>query len=368
MANPWKRFRDYIDELEEAMRMAGVELEDLERESARRNEKADWRQGQREAVAGQLLAKAHDIPFFAQLLEYAATLAPDQELPPAPGELSPWLDGEQEDRRDSSHRGSPPRASDLDSVPAESQTALDPPLEPSTAAGASLGSAPARLRSAERALCQRTRSLIPVLEELVTPRNASAIVRSAEALGLQEIHFVDRRGKARLNRAVTRKCQNWMDLRWHREPGQLVRELRRRGYTLLAADFGPRSQPLHELSVEGPTAIVLGSEQRGVSAEMREAVDGLFHLPTSGFTSYLNVSVTAGIALHDLDRRLRAAGLRQALPADEQNMIRRAWYALLAGKNEARRLEYARWAEDPPEAAPLTRAVPSREKLREEGG
>jgi tRNA (guanosine-2'-O-)-methyltransferase len=346
MGNHWKRWRDYMDELEEAMRMAGVELHALELESAHRNEREQWKRPQRDARAPQLVAKARDIPFFAELVEHAAELGPHFESPPAPAELDPWPPGVDSLRQDSGAGMQDP--------------ALNSPSSPTG------GDPPARLRNAERALAHRTRSLVPVLEELVSPRNASAIVRSAEALGLQEIHFVDPKGVVQVNQAVTRMCQRWMDLRWHRNAEDLVAELRRRDYTLLAADFGPGSIPLHEIRLEGPTAVVLGSEQRGVSPRMRELADGLFHLPTRGFTSYLNVSATAAIALYELDQRLTRAGLRRPLPRHEQSSLRRAWYAILAGRNEARRVEYAAWAECPPRASALVKPTPSREKSREE--
>ena len=385
MGNHWKRWRAYMDELEEALRMAGEDLSAVESTSAHEHQRLFWRRPQREAVGPRLVALARDIPFLRNLVEEAARLGADPQLPAPPDEIEAWREGEERhellsrrlDRPALDPRGAsgPPRssghpaaeASAAEMDPTEASTAGVDPTEASTAGvdPAEGASAPARLRNAERALAHRTRSLVVVLEELSSPRNASAIVRTAEALGLQEIHFIDRRGKVKLNPAITRMCQRWMDLVWHRRAEEALAELKERGYQVVAADFGAGSRPIHELPLQGKLAVVLGSEQEGVSRVVREQADGLFHLPTVGFTSYLNVSVTAGIALHEFDHRLRAAGQRSPLDEEDRCALRKAWYAILAGDDPARRRSYAAWLEQPPPPAPPLKAVPSREKLRE---
>ncbi len=347
MGNHWKRWRAYMDELEEAMRWAGDDLSWVEWLSAEEHQRRFWRRPQREARLPRLLALAREIPFLKDLVAEAARWGPDAELPPPPEELIRW-----------------PEESSRRELPSRDRDRLVPP-EGETSPGASAPAAPARLRSAERALAHRTRSLTVVLERLTSPRNASAIVRTAEALGLQEVHFIDPRGRLKLNPGTTRMGHRWMDLCWHRDTCRALDGLKRRGYQVAAADFGPSSIPLDRLPLHGKIAVVLGSEQEGVSRTASEHADVLFHLPTVGFTSYLNVSVTAGIVLHGLDLRLRAEGLRAPLDPEDSSRLRAAWYALLAGENPARRAEYARWLENPPSPAPRLKPVPSREKARQ---
>ncbi len=139
-------------------------------------------------------------------------------------------------------------------------------------------------------------------------------------------------------------------------------DLRARGFRLLVADFGPGSVPVDEVPLDGPVALAFGSEQEGVSPRLAALADALVHVPTRGMTAYLNVSVTAAISLHAIDRRLAEAGLRRPLPAGEVARLRKAWYAILAGDRPRRREEYARWLLSPPPPAPPRQDVPSREK------
>ena len=117
---------------------------------------------------------------------------------------------------------------------------------------------------------------------------------------------------------------------------------------MLAADYGEAATAVEQTPITGPTALVFGSEQLGVSEAIREQADALFYLPTSGFTSYLNVSVAVGISLHSFDRRMRESGLRQPLDTHEIEALRPAWYAMLGRGDEDRERRYLAWAERPP--------------------
>ncbi len=82
---------------------------------------------------------------------------------------------------------------------------------------------------------------------------------------------------------------------------------------------------------------------------MQREADGLFYLPTPGFTSYVNVSVAVGISLYAIDRRMRSAGLREPLSKRDLETLRPAWYAMLGRGNPALSERYLAWAKRPPE-------------------
>jgi tRNA (guanosine-2'-O-)-methyltransferase len=205
---------------------------------------------------------------------------------------------------------------------------------------------------------------VVVLERLVDPRNASAVLRTVEALGGQELHLVHEEGRVLMARAIDQLARRYVDLHWWRESAEAIDALARRGYRVYAADFGPGAVPVDELPLGPRNALIFGSEQRGVDAATREAADGLFYLPTVGFTAYLNVSVSVAMTLAVVDRRLAAEGLRERLDPSDEDRLRRAWYTALAGDPQRAR-EYLAWAEHPPEPASPEREVPSREKARE---
>ena len=186
------------------------------------------------------------------------------------------------------------------------------------------GAAPLRLRRAERVLAERTRSLTVVLDHLRTPLNASAVLRTAEAFGLQELHLVDRHGRPVPMADITLRAHRWVDLHWYRSTAGIVASLRDRGFRILAAAPGPDAVPFDEVALDGSTALVFGNERDGISTELLAAVDARFFLPATGFVRYVNLSAAVAMSVHAIDRRMRAAGLRRGLDDDDRRALRRA--------------------------------------------
>jgi tRNA (guanosine-2'-O-)-methyltransferase len=335
----------WLDEVEEAMRALGRQLADAEETASATWSRVEWSERHARRARIELARRALGVPFLRELLETVRTADPDALRTPEWLGLREWPEGES-------------TRSLLSATRDPSLARIEP--APERLRGRE---APARLRVAERALLQRTRSLVPVLEEPENPLNVSAVLRTAESLGLQEIHLVHPEGVVLPVRSITKTCERWLDLHWWRDGSTARAALRERGIRIWAADFGPGSVPLSELPLETPLALLFGTEQRGVSAEARADADGLFHVPTAGFASYLNLSVTAAIALYETDRRLREEGKRDPLDGSERAALRRAWYPSLAG-SAARRAEYLAWADCPPDPAPPVKPVPSREKAR----
>lgn len=341
MSDHWKRWRAYVDDLEVAVRSAACELSAAEHDAAREHGRESWPQQQERARAIELVRVALDTPFLAELVRAAHAL-PSLELQPREDAvLRAW------DRTDP-----------VTPLPAPvNLRAIAPPASGVTA--------PARLLRAETALASRTRSLVAVLENLTIVRNASAVVRTAEALGLQELHFVHPVGSLAVQRSVSKRAHEWLDVEQAPAIGPVLEGLVARGYRILAADHDERAQQLEAVEVGARTAVVFGSEQLGVSAEVRARADALFYVPVSGLTTYLNVSVAAAIALYELDRRLRASGLREPLAPVDARRVRTRWYRALAAGDPVREAQYLRWLHRPP--APEERAdhAVSREKRRE---
>ncbi len=345
MRKRWGRWRGYMDELEEVMRVSGEHLGEAESLIADAWQRDEWRARQRDTADSEILRRARDIPFFRRLIEIAWRLGPRAE-PSAPDFVGrPWRDGESTAELLSRERFAEPSPLSFAEPVADERP-------------------PARLRAAERALAERTRSLVVVLDNLVGARNASAVVRTSEALGLQEAHLIQREGKVALERTVTMLAQRWLDLHWYRDVADAVQGLRQRGYRILVGDFSPDADSLEEVPLGDKLALAFGGEQYGVSEELRAAADGFFYLPSAGFTSYLNVSVAAGISLYAIDRRMRESGLRQPLAADDRASLRRAWYVALARGDEGRARRYLAWLDRPPEPANASRGSrPQRKQI-----
>jgi tRNA (guanosine-2'-O-)-methyltransferase len=333
----WNRWLAYMDQLEEAMRVCGVHLAEVERTLSHSYERSTWRGAKRDSVASETLRRALDIPFFRQLIR-AAAAQPDLDALEDPNFNGyPWQPGE--DRRTRTSESWMPN--DVDP---------DPDSDANPDAGPERDEEPpARVLAAERALQSRSRSIAVVLDNLVNSRNISAVVRTTEALGLQELHIIHEPGRPKLERKLAMYAYRWLDIVWHKSGEAAIASLHERGYRVLATGFGDHAESVETVPIEGPVALVFGSEQYGVSESVAKNADGLFYLPTPGFTSYFNVSVAVGIGLYTVDRRMRDAGLREPLSEDDKSTLRPAWYAMLGRGNAELSQRYLAWAKSPPQ-------------------
>lgn len=202
------------------------------------------------------------------------------------------------------------------------------------------------LRLASAAV-RRLGGLRCVLERLEDRGNRAAVLRTAEALGLLNVHEVSpahpEQGRAR---GVAHGGEKWLRLRLHDSPESCVHELHSEGFVVLAAlppvlDVPPSASwhqkgrgaseavestvasaskvparelvpvPLETIDFGRPTALVFGNERLGVSADLLAVCDGAFTIPMYGLTESLNVSVAAALAMH-FGRVSRMAALRAA--------------------------------------------------------
>lgn len=186
----------------------------------------------------------------------------------------------------------------------------------------------ARRARIESALAARTRDLVVVLEDIHSDHNASAVLRTAEAFGLIEVHTVPRTSQFKLSRKVSLGTHKWLDLRQATEAEQAYASLKARGYQIWAADVHDDPVPMQQIPADRPVALVFGNEHEGLTREAVAAADGVFKIPMSGFVESLNISVAAAVAMHDQLERRRNLGGPAPLGADELRQIRAAWYAL----------------------------------------
>lgn len=156
---------------------------------------------------------------------------------------------------------------------------------------------PERLARLTAVAAARLGSVAVVLEGLIDPHNTAAVMRTADAHGVGEVHLVELGLKPLLAKRVTRGCERWMDIAIHGETAPCVEALRARGYELWLADMAGTAT-LEQVAARPRVALVFGNEHLGASAAMRAACAGTFAVPMRGMVESLNVSVAAGIALH----------------------------------------------------------------------
>lgn len=181
----------------------------------------------------------------------------------------------------------------------------------------------------ERALHDRLASVVVVVEAVRRRHNTSAILRSAEAFGLHEVHLIT--GQFRPSRGAARGAERWLELHRHATTTDALRALKARGFQLWVADLAADAKTPLEVPIDQPLAVLFGSELAGVSDEARALADGVVTVPMRGLTESLNVSAAAAVVLSGVVERRRAL-----VGADIEPDRARAFYeAWLARETEA---------------------------------
>jgi len=146
---------------------------------------------------------------------------------------------------------------------------------------------------------KRTRGLVLVLENLYDPHNISAILRSAEAMGLQYVYLAGTYPED-LNPEISLGSEHWLTVKRKEKPIELVDRLKAKGYKVAATV--PDEDGMDPIDYHGsePVALLLGSEHAGLSRELVEASDLKFTIPHHGFTKSMNVSVASAIFVYAL--------------------------------------------------------------------
>lgn len=192
----------------------------------------------------------------------------------------------------------------------------------------------------ERVLQSRTHQVTVVLEDIYQSQNASAVVRTCECMGIQNIHIIEQQAKYEINRRVLKGANKWMELHRYRgsddnNTAACFQTLREAGYRILAADPEEGGRSIHDIDpTEQKTALLFGNELRGVSGYALQHCDERVRIPMYGFTESLNISVSVAICLNTLITRLHEAGESYFLSEAERQQLRLAWYRKIVRRSE----------------------------------
>jgi tRNA (guanosine-2'-O-)-methyltransferase len=165
-----------------------------------------------------------------------------------------------------------------------------------------------RARLAE-VLSRRTRRIAVVLDDVRQSHNVSAVLRSCDAFGIQDVHVLEPVEPFDPSTRIALGTQHWLTIRREHGEGATRRgiaHLKERGYWIVATvPPGEESIPFDSLAIDRPVAVVFGNEKDGISSEMAAGADALTTIPMCGFVESLNISVAAALLVHGLSTRLR---------------------------------------------------------------
>ncbi len=184
----------------------------------------------------------------------------------------------------------------------------------------------ARRARMDHVLDGRVRTVTVVLENLYDPHNISAVLRTCEGLGIQDVHVVETKHGFKFSSGVTRGCEKWLTIHRHRDPETAIRLLHEQGFEVLVADQRPGTPRVERLDPLRRRAFWMGAEHAGPSTVARELADGTYGIPMAGFTESFNVSVAAAVTLYTARSRWEEATGREGdLTPAEREALRLQW-------------------------------------------
>lgn len=174
-------------------------------------------------------------------------------------------------------------------------------------------------------LTNRTNHFTIAMEDVYQLHNTSAVMRSCEVFGIQELNVVEQKFGKRIDTEIAMGAQKWVDINRFDSMQNCIDSVRAKGYQIIATTPHNDSCMLHEFDITKPSAIFFGTEKQGLSQEVIEQADGFLKIPMVGFTESLNISVSAAIIIQDITSRLRQSNINWKLNDEEILEKRLTW-------------------------------------------
>ncbi len=194
-------------------------------------------------------------------------------------------------------------------------------------------------------LANRTKHFTVAVEDVFQMHNTSAVMRSCEVFGIQELNIIEQRFGKRIDKEIALGAQKWVDINRFDTVDGCITSLRNQGYQIIATTPHENDCLIQDFDITKPSALFFGTEKDGLSPEILEKADGFLKIPMVGFTESLNISVSAAIIIQNLTNRLRNSDIKWQL-SDEEILEKRLLWAKNSIK-DIKRIE-ARYYEDNP--------------------
>jgi len=176
-----------------------------------------------------------------------------------------------------------------------------------------------------KVLGNRTKHFTVVVEDVFQMHNASAVMRSCEVFGIQELNVIEQRYGKSIDKEIAMGAQKWVDINKFDNVTSCVETLKSKGYQIIATTPHKNDCLLEDFDISKPSALFFGTEKEGLSDEVMQKADGFLKIPMVGFTESLNISVSAAIIIQNLTNRLRQSNIDWHLSEDEILEKRMTW-------------------------------------------
>ncbi|MDT0678047.1 TrmH family RNA methyltransferase [Autumnicola musiva] len=184
---------------------------------------------------------------------------------------------------------------------------------------------PRRRMLFEKVISERTNYFTVATQDVYQLHNTSAVLRSCDVFGIQNIHVIEERNPRRIDKEIAMGAQKWVDVNRYTSTATCVDKLKQNGYRIVATSPHGNAQLLQEFDISSPAAIFFGTEKNGLSEDFVNNADAVLKIPMYGFTESLNISVSAAIILQSLMLRLRESNYSWRLKDAEREELHLAW-------------------------------------------
>ncbi|MFL0353554.1 TrmH family RNA methyltransferase [Xanthomarina sp. GH4-25] len=174
-------------------------------------------------------------------------------------------------------------------------------------------------------LAQRTKHFTVATEDVYQLHNTSAVIRSCDVFGIQDVHIVEEVNSKQIDREIAMGAQKWVDLKRFHSVKDCIQDLKHKGYQIVATTPHTNDCLLHEFDVSKKSCFFFGRETQGLSQEVLDQADCYLKIPMSGFTESLNISVSAAIILQHVTTKLKQTNIHWELTEIEQQEKRLDW-------------------------------------------
>jgi tRNA (guanosine-2'-O-)-methyltransferase len=181
----------------------------------------------------------------------------------------------------------------------------------------------------EEVIQSRTRHITVVLEDIFQPQNASAVLRTCDCMGVQDVHIIENNNKFNINPDVELGAAKWLNIynynKLTNNTLDAIEQLKDRNYKIVATTPHKDDILLEELDISDKLALFFGTEKDGLSNEVLNNADYFVKIPMSGFTESFNISVSAAITIYSLTTRLKKNDINWQLSEEEKIDLKIQW-------------------------------------------
>ena len=204
-----------------------------------------------------------------------------------------------------------------------------------------------RIEMFDKIIDYRTNYITVVLEDIFQSHNASAVLRSCDCFGLQDVHIIENRNQYKINHDVALGSSKWLNLIKYNNSEEntldAISILKNKGYRIVATTPHSNNVNLEDFDLnKGKFALFFGTELTGLSETMLNNADEFLKIPMVGFTESFNISVSAAIILHHLSYKLRQSNIDWQLTPDEKDDLKLQWLKQSIKKADAIEKEFVK--------------------------